>query len=391
MITSDKNDLCPTWPLWGEEELTYFQSCLESGNWSRGQATIDFEKAFAEYCGCKHALLVNSGTDALIIALRAIGVKTGDEVIVPGLTWPSTALAVLECGAKAIIVDIEPHTYGISPQSVVENISPKTKAIIAVHLFNSTADLDALLKITNQAGIFLIEDAAQAHGCRWQNKQVGTFGSAGIFSFQQKKLMTCGEGGCLVTNDDSLFAQAYGLRDHGMKWQNSKIERYGVNSRLSSLNAAVLLAQLRRLPKIVELEEESGKYLTERLNKIPGLVCLERRKEITQQTFYSFCFRLLDREALAISEIIRQQLSESLQISFKSTYPPLDNKSFFQPHLEKRYQHLWRFGNLANCHQAYQEAIRFPHQYLLSSQEKLDDIIQGIDVALKRFYSNREI
>ena len=378
MITSSRNNLCSTWPLWGEEELAYFQSCLESRNWSRGQATTDFEQAFAEFCGCKHALLVNSGTDALIIALRAIGVEPGDEVIVPGLTWPSTGLAVLECGAKAIIVDIEPHTYGISPQSVIENISPKTKAIIAVHLFNSTADLEALLKITNEAGIFLIEDAAQAHGCCWQNKQVGTFGSAGIFSFQQKKLMTCGEGGCLVTDDDSLFAQAYGLRDHGMKWQNSKIERYGGNSRLSSLNAAVLLAQLKRLSQIVELEEKSGKYLTERLNEIPGLVCLERRKEITQQTFYSFCFRLLEQEALARIKIIRQQLSESRQIPFKSTYPPLEDQSFFQPHLEKRYQNLWRFGDLANCHQAYQQAIRFPHQYLLSSQEKINYIIQGI-------------
>jgi len=382
MIDFTKRNLLPTWPIWGDEELSHFQACLQSGNWSRGQATLDFEQAFAEFCGCKYALLVNSGTEALIIALRAIGIESGDEVIVPGLTWPSTALAVLECGATVVIVDIEPHTYGISPQSVIENLSPKTKAVIAVHLFNSTADLDALLKITNEAGIFLLEDAAQAHGCRWQNKQVGTFGAIGIFSFQQKKLMTCGEGGCLVTNDESLFAQAYGLRDHGAFWQGSKLERYGGNSRLSSLCAAVLLAQLKRLPAIVEAEEKAGKYLTEKLNLINEIICLERRQEITQQTFYNFCFRLLDRDLVNHSDKIRQRLSEFIPIKFSSTYPPLDDQSFFKPHLEKRYRGLLRFGNLDNCHQAYQEAIRFPHQYLLSSKETLDYLIEGIQTVL---------
>lgn len=378
MIDLTKSNLLPTWPIWGEEELSYFQACLQSGDWSRGQATDEFEQAFAEFCGCKYALLVNSGTDALIIALRAIGIEPEDEVIVPGLTWPSTALAVLECGAKAVIVDIEPHTYGISPQSVMENISPKTKAVIAVHLFNSTADLNALLKITKEAGIFLVEDAAQAHGCRWQNKQVGTFGSVGIFSFQQKKLMTCGEGGCLVTNDKSLFAQAYALRDHGALWQGSKAERYGGNSRLSSLCAAVLLAQLKRLPTIVEAEEKAGKYLTQQLNQIPGIVCLERRKEITRQTFYNFCFKLLNPEDFARSQVIRENLSQSLNIQFNPTYPLLDNSSFFQPHLENRYQGLYVFKSLNNCYQAHQESIRFPHQYLLSSEEDLTKMLENI-------------
>lgn len=382
MIDLTKSNLLPTWPIWGDEELSYFRACLQSKNWSRGQATLDFEQAFAEFCGCKYALLVNSGTEALIIALRAIGIESGDEVIVPGLTWPSTALAVLECGAKAVIVDIEPHTYGISPQSVIEHISPQTKAIIAVHLFDSTADLEAILKIANEAGIFLLEDAAQAHGCQWKNKQVGTFGTIGIFSFQQKKLMTCGEGGCLVTNDESLFAQAYGLRDHGALWQGSKLERYGGNSRLSSLCAAVLLAQLKRLPAIVETEEKAGKYLTEKLNLITEIICLERRQEITQQTFYNFCFRLLDKELVNHSHKIRQQLSEFFPIKFNSTYPPLDDQSFFKPHLENRYRGLLRFGNLDNCHQAYQEAIRFPHQYLLSSKETLNYLIEGIQTVL---------
>lgn len=265
---------------------------------------------------------------------------------------------------------------------MIENLSPKTKAVIAVHLFNSTADLDALLKITNEAGIFLLEDAAQVHGCRWQNKQVGTFGAIGIFSFQQKKLMTCGEGGCLVTNDESLFAQAYGLRDHGALWQGSKLERYDGNSRLSSLCAAVLLAQLKRLPAIVEAEEKAGKYLTEKLNLITEIICLERRQEITQQTFYNFCFRLLDRDLVNHSDKIRQRLSGFLPTKFSSTYPPLDDQSFFKPHLEKRYRGLLRFGNLDNCHQAYQEAIRFPHQYLLSSKETLNYLIESIQTVL---------
>lgn len=378
MTFSAKSDLWPTWPIWGDEELNYIKYCLESDEWSRGQTIIDFETAFADFCGCKHALLVNSGTSALISALRAVGVGPSDEVIVPGLTWPSTAIAVLECGAKAVFVDIEPQSYGISLQCIVENISPKTKAIIAVHLFNSTADIDALLKLTTERDIFLIEDASQVHGCQWQGKQLGTFGDIGIFSFHQKKLMTCGEGGCLVTDDDSLFGHAYALRDHGMKWLGSEIERCGGNSRISSLNAAILLAQLERLPRIIEAEGKAGEYLTEKLNQMPGIVCLEKRRSVTRQTFYCFCFRITDRDNLSRIEEIRQLLSERLKIKFTPTYAPLDDISFFKPYLEERYQGLGEFSDLKKCHQAYYEAIKFPHQYLLSSRKKLNEIIQTI-------------
>lgn len=378
------NHQWPSWPIWGDEELTKLKNCLESRNWSRGQLIRDFEDKFSKFCGCNHTLLVNNGTTALTIALQALGIGNGDEVLVPGLTWPSTALAVLECGAKAVVVDIEPLSYAISPQSIIENISPRTKAIIAVHLFNSTADIETLLEIAKQRNIFLIEDASQVHGGLWEGKQLGTFGNIGTFSFQQKKLMTCGEGGCLITNDDSLYEQAYELRDHGMKLKESKIERYGGNNRISSFNAAILLSQLDRLPYILEKEEISGIYLTKRLEQLPGIVCLKRRKEITRQTFYSFCFKLMDNNMVIRSEKLRQQISDLLRIEFTKTYPPLDDKSFFKPHVEQRYSGLWRFADIGNCHQAYRESLRFPHQYLLSSMEQLDNIINTIQQIIFR-------
>lgn len=351
--------------------MVRLKDCLESREWSRGRVIRDFEDEYSRFCGCKHTLLVNNGTTALRIALQALGIGRDDEVLVPGLTWPSTATAVLECGATAVIVDIEQDSYAISPQSVLDNISQRTKAIIAVHLYNSTADVEALVEIARRKGIFLIEDASQVHGCLWKGRQMGTFGDIGTFSFQQKKLLTCGEGGCVVTNDDSLYDQAFALRDHGMEVQHSKVERYGGNDRISSFGAAILLSQLCRLPGILEREESAGIYLTERLDQLPGVACLKRRNQITRQTFYSFCFRTVDDDIVIRGNEVRQQLSQSLKAEFATTYPPLDDKTFFRPHVEKRFAGLWRFADMENCHRAFRESIRFPHQYLLGSAEQL--------------------
>lgn len=369
------SDQWPSWPIWGNEEIDQVRDCLESREWSRGQVIRDFEDQFSRFCGCKYALLVNNGTTALIIALQTLGVGKDDEVIVPGLTWPSTALAVLECGAIAVIVDIEQDSYAISPQKVLENITPRTKAIIAVHLYNSSANVKYLVEIAKDNGIFLIEDAAQVHGCLWEGKQLGTFGDIGTFSFQQKKLLTCGEGGCLVTNNVSFFEQAFALRDHGMKVTDSKIERYGGNNRISSFSAAILLSQLDRLPFIIDKEERAGNYLSKRFRQLQGIECLKRRKQITKQTFYSYCFRITNPDLLIRCNELKQQLSHLLRAEFTGSYPPLDDATFFRPHVEKRFNNLYRFSDMANCYKANKESIRFPHQYLLSSPKQLDAIV----------------
>lgn len=366
------------WPIWSNAETSNIKKCLQKGNWSRGEIIEEFERKFAEFCQCKYALLTNSGTHALKIAIDSVGIGEGDEVIAPGLTWPSTITAVLECAAKAVIVDIELDSYGISPAAVKENINSKTKAIIAVHLYCSSADLSSLLEIAKNNNLILIEDAAQVHGSQLRGKQLGTIGQVGIFSFQQKKIMTCGEGGCLVTNDERIFEKAYALRDHGSQWTERIVKRYGSNYRLSAICAAILLAQLDRLPELLIKEENNGVYLSEKLNAIRGIKTLIKRESITRQTFYSFCFRLLENELRDKRDKMINQLSKFFKIPFTSCYPPLDDKNFFRINYEQKYNNLIKFSKLINCHKAYNESLRFPHQFLLSSKKKINELIESI-------------
>lgn len=384
MIIAREYNGWPKWPLWGESEFAALRKVLINDHWSCGKAIEVFEETFADFCGCKHALLVTSATAGLVLALRAAGIGPGDEVIVPGLTWPATALAVLECGAVAVIVDVDPATYAVSTCAVEREISQRTKAIVPVHLFNSTADIETLSLIAKESGLLLIEDAAQVVGCRWKGCQLGTWGAAGVISFQEKKLMTCGEGGCLITNDDSIYAQAYALRHFGMRWGQGSIERCGTNSSMSTILAAILSAQLQRLPMLLAAEESAGMHLSSIINKIPGAECLRRRDEISRQTFYNFCFRLVEEELVANANMIRKELASVLNIPFTSSYPSLIDKSYFDPAKEIRYRGLVRFSDLTYARRAKAESIRFPHQYLLSSRADIEFIGQTINDIIER-------
>jgi len=366
------------WPVFWPEDLESINRCMEDEKWSRGKPIEAFETAFSSFCNCRYALLVSSGTEALKIALDASGIGPGDEVILPGLTWPSTALAVLECGASPVIVDVEEDTFGISPSAVERNISDRTRAIIAVHLYNSTADIDSLASIAKKNNLLLFEDAAQVHGGRWKNRQLGTFGNAGIFSFQQKKLMACGEGGCLVTNDDRLYANAYELRDYGAIWRHTEPERCGGNSRVPTISAAILMSQLMRLPAILEIEENNGIRLSEELDKIEGLKCVRRRKRLTLQTCYNFCFQFKSQRLLKQKREIIKYLSRSLNMRFETSYPPLADNKFFYPDLEKRFRGICRFDDLSNCYDAHERTVRFHHRYLLGLWENLERLVEEI-------------
>ncbi len=361
----------PVWPIYGSKELDAINRSLRSGDWSRGKAIGTFEKKYSKYCGSKHCLLVNSGTEALRLVLKALRIGKGDEVIVPGLTWPSTAMAVLEVGAKAVIVDVELDSYGISTEQILRNITKRTKAVIPVHLFNSSADIETIADICNHHNIYLIEDAAQSHGHRWENRQLGTFGIAGIFSFQQKKMLTCGEGGCIITNDTSLYEQLYALRDHGARISERGVDRYGSHCRMATLNAALLLAQLDRLPGIIAKEQTSGILLSKELDAHDGLQCLKRREKVNQQTFYNFCFRLTNKRLINKAAYIRGAMTDVLKMKVDTTYPPLNNGLFFRPQIEKEYQNLLNFRRLNNCEIAYKTSIRFPHYYLLASESMI--------------------
>jgi perosamine synthetase len=245
-------------PSISELEIAYVTDAVRSG-WvsSLGTYIERFEQRFADFCGSKYALTTCNGTTALHLALVALGVRAGDEVIVPDLTFVATANAVAYIGAKPVTVDIDPEILCLCPQAVEAAVTPRTRAIIPVHLYGHSADMDAINSIARAHDLFVIEDAAEAHGATYKGRRVGSLGQCGIFSFYGNKIITSGEGGMITTNDETLYRTAQRLRDHAM----SPTKRYwheeiGYNYRMTNLQAALGVAQLERIEELAARRAE---------------------------------------------------------------------------------------------------------------------------------------
>jgi perosamine synthetase len=257
-------------PILGEEELAAVREVLASGHLAQGAKVKAFEGAFAAYLGRKHAIATSNGTTALHVALLAHGVHAGQEVVIPPLTFFATASTVLLCGAKPVFVDVDRASYNIDPTKVADAITRRTAAVMPVHLYGQTADMDPILEAAKDHDIPVIEDAAQAHGAEYKGKKAGNLGTTACFSFYATKNMTTGEGGMVVTDDDEVAAKARLLRDHG---QASKYEHVivGYNVRMTEIAAAIGLVQLRKLEAWVRKRRENAKALTKGLAGIEDL------------------------------------------------------------------------------------------------------------------------
>jgi perosamine synthetase len=232
-----------------------------------------FEESYAAYVGVRHAIAVANGTVALHLVLHALGVGPGDEVIVPDLTFAATAHAVLQTGAAPVLADVEPSSWCLDPAAVARAIGPRTRAILPVHLYGQAADLTALGDLARDAGVPLIEDAAEAHGATWAGRMVGSFGRASAFSFYGNKIITTGEGGMVTTDDAALAARLRFLKDHGM----SKERRYyhtelAFNYRMTNLQAALGVAQLERIEALIAKKRLVHAWYREALGDVPGLI-----------------------------------------------------------------------------------------------------------------------
>lgn len=241
-------------PSIGEREVSFVTDAVTSG-WvsSIGQYIERFEKAFATFCEAKYALAVSNGTTALHLALASAGVEKGDEVIIPDLTFIATANAVAYTGARVVPVDIDRDTLCIDPRAIRAALTPRTRAIIPVHLYGQPAAMDSIKAIADENGLLVVEDAAEAHGAEYQGRKVGALGDLGMFSFYGNKIITSGEGGMLTTNREDLYSTARLLRDHAMSAERRYWHtRIGFNYRMTNLQAALGLAQFERIDSFIE-------------------------------------------------------------------------------------------------------------------------------------------
>ena len=319
-------------PVFIGNEKKYVDDCMESG-WisSAGKYVELFEKSFAEFCGVKHAISCCNGTVALHLALLALGVGPGDEVIVPNLTFVATPNAVTYCSAKPVFVDSELDTWNLDPIQVEAKITPHTKGIIAVHLYGHPAKIRDLKKIADRHGLFLLEDAAQAHGAMCDGSIVGSLGDIAAFSFYANKIITTGEGGMVVTDDDALAERARLLRGQGM----DPNRRYwhpivGYNYRMMNLPAAIGLAQLEKIDQQIESRLRIATLYIERLRKVSGL-SRQTEQAWARHVYWMFSI-VLDPEIWqprdAIIEMLREQGVETRPVFYPvNQLPPYINSA----------------------------------------------------------------
>jgi dTDP-4-amino-4,6-dideoxygalactose transaminase len=264
----------PDWPISTEREIALLREVLASGRWGGHSDFVQrLEREFASFTQCRHGISAMNGTITLEMALGAAGIGPGDEVIVPAISFVSTAMAVSRMGSIPVFVDIEPLSFNMDPERAARAITARTKAIIPVHFGGAIADMDRLVPLAAEYGLALIEDAAHAHGSEWAGRRAGSLGLAGSFSFQNSKVMTAGEGGMLTTNAAEFAERAWSIMDQGRRPEGGWFHHYalGSNYRITGLQAAVLLAQMERLPEQICRRTRNAALLRGLLADVLGL------------------------------------------------------------------------------------------------------------------------
>jgi dTDP-4-amino-4,6-dideoxygalactose transaminase len=287
----------PPWPVYGAAEERALLRALHSGKWGTldGSEVATFEMRFAEYVGAKHAIGVVNGTGSLRIALMAAGIRAGDEVIVPPYTFLATATAVIEANATPVFVDIEFDTFNLDPEQIEAAITPRTRAIMPVHLGGMPCDMAPISAIAKNHNLIVIEDAAHAHGSEYKKLRCGAIGAMGSFSFQSSKNLNSGEGGIITTNDDALAEACRSIHNCGRiggasgAWYEHHV--MSGNYRLNEFCGAVLNCQLDRLDKQTDTRDANGRYLDDKLAKIPGITPQRRDAFATRNAQHLYLFR----------------------------------------------------------------------------------------------------
>ncbi len=375
----------PAWPVFGEPEEQRLLRTLRSGKWGKldGHEVEQFEQRFAAMHGCKHAIAVVNGTVSLRVALMAAGIRGGDEVIVPPYTFLATATAVLEANAVPVFADIDLESFNLSPEAVEAAISPRTRAIIPVHMGGQVAEMDALNALARRHNLVVIEDAAHAHAALCRQGPAGSLGALSSFSFQSSKNLTCGEGGIICTSDEKLAEACRSIHNCGRVSGGLWYEHHVIsgNYRLGEFQAAILNAQIERLEEQTRTRDENGRYLAERLRGISGIYPQKRPADCTRHSYHLFLFRV-DSEQFGTSReaVLKAVEAEGIPVCGGYAVPlyrqPLFLNKAFGPYLpEARAALDYAKVHCPNCETiCSRQGAWLEQNLLLGTADDMDDI-----------------
>jgi dTDP-4-amino-4,6-dideoxygalactose transaminase len=375
----------PAWPVFDEREEQAVLTALRSGAWGENNGTrvVEFGKAFAAFQGAKHAVCVPNGTIALELALQTLGIGPGDEVITTPYTFIATSASILTLGARPIFVDIDPETYNLDPDKIEASITPRTKAILPVHLGGQPADMDAIRDVAQRHGLKVIEDACQAWGSQWQGQGVGAIGDLGAFSFQSSKNITSGEGGIVLTNDDELYERAWSLHNVGRVRDGAwyQHELLGRNLRMPELAAAILLVQLERLPEHMAIRDTNAGYLTAALTEeVPGITPIATDPRVTRESHHLYQMRY-DQHAFggrSRDEFLTALQAEGITPT-SAGYVPLHQSPAIQRTLTERFgADSLTANDLPVSEAAGKSTVWLQQTALLGTQTDMDSIIDAM-------------
>jgi dTDP-4-amino-4,6-dideoxygalactose transaminase len=386
-----------SWPIFGEPEEQRLLRTLRSGKWGKlhGPEVAEFEQRFAAMHGAKHGIGVVNGTVSLRIALMAAGIKAEDEVIVPPYTFLATATAVVEANAIPVFADIDLETFNLDPKAVEAAITPRTRVIMPVHMAGQIADMDAIMAIAKRHKLVVIEDAAHAHAGLYRKSPAGSIGQMGSFSFQSSKNLTSGEGGIIITSDDTLAESCRSIHNCGRIAGGLWYEHHVIsaNYRLGEFQGAILNAQLDRLEAQTQTRDRNGQYLAAKLSRLPGIYPQKRPAECTRHSYHLFLFRI-DAAAFGAprNAVLKALEAEGIPVCGGYALPlyrqPLFLNRAFGPYLPNASRTL-DYGKVKcpNCEKICSEqGAWFEQSLFLGQQTDMDDIAN----AFEKVYQQRE-
>ncbi len=393
----------PVWPMWDktiDEEPVL--KVLRSGVWSRAGVVTEFEKKWAETVGARRCLAIVNGTNSLIAAMVQLGIGGGDEVLVPPYTFIATVIAILQTGAMPVFVDTDPETFQIDHNKIEAKITPRTKAILPVHILGLPADMIKIMAIAKKHNLLVVEDACQAWLAEIDHKKMGTFGNAGCFSFQNSKNIPIGEGGAIVSDDDEFMDRCYSYHNYGNPYGSysgavaSETEMAGTKIRMTEYQAAIGLAQLTRLEGQTTIRNDNAGYLRSQIKSIPGILPYKLNDKVTRAAFHLFPFRYKKEEFAGLSRDAFLKALDAEGIPCSGGYTPLNKMAYLKNVMKtKNFQLMYpaemldynKYMEQNQCpanDQLCNEAVWFTQNMLLGEKSDMDDIA----LAIERIHKN---